>query len=120
MLGLNLVNVNKMRHIIEPLLQQCWSRSGMPYWVTKPQLFENAFETEILEGLQWEFSRNGAFTIMLRYRKTSSINRTKTQNPKLKCFLYPVAIDRRCSNYIWVINNFLLPTKVRLILEVFR
>ena len=27
--------------------------------------------------------------------------------------------DRRCSNYIWMINNF-LPTKVRLILETLR
>ena len=70
------------------------------------------------------------------YRKSSSINRTKSQHLRFlvsscNC-LFPIhrsqvlsrewrciwsSADRRCSNYIWVINN-LLPTKVWLIVEV--
>ena len=62
--------------------------------------------------------------LKLYYRKTSSINRTKSQSLNVSCILAQVSIhwsqvlswewrcswssaDRRCSNYIWVINNFI-------------
>ena len=61
-----------------------------------------------------------------KYRKTSSINRTKSQSLNVSCILAQLSslnpwsqvlswewrcgwssADRRCSNYIWVINNFI-------------
>ena len=63
---------------------------------------------------------------LIIYRKTSGISRTKSQNLNPSCIplqlssLHPVkpvlswewrcswsSADRRCSNYIWVINNFI-------------
>ena len=60
------------------------------------------------------------------YRKTSGISRTKSHNLNVSCILLQLSrsihwsqvlswewrcswssADRRCSNYIWVINNFI-------------
>ena len=67
------------------------------------------------------------------YRKTSSINRTKSQNINVSCLLLHWSLSNplkpcvklrmkmclRCPNYISVINN-LFPTKVQLMFEVLR
>ena len=72
------------------------------------------------------YTWNRSFGLGMYYSKTCCINHTKSQN--LMCFflscscLYPIhwrqvlsqvwrcgwsSADRRCSNYIWVINNFI-------------
>ena len=71
------------------------------------------------------------------YREISNIRCTKSQNLHDSCVVLQLSLpnplksgtrsrrrcswsiaDRPCSNYIWVINNFILPSKVWLILEI--
>ena len=82
-------------------------------------------------GLDWIFAILRTILHTTTYRKIFIISRTKSQSFKCSCIRSIHwshvlnwericswnSADRRCSNYIWVINN-LLPTKVRLILEV--
>ena len=70
---------------------------------------------------QWWWLKTG-----MKYHKTSSISHTKSQNLNVSCILLQSSLlnplkpgvklrwrcswsstDRRCSNYIWVINNFI-------------
>ena len=74
-----------------------------------------------------------------RYRQTSNISHNKSQKLNVLCLVLQVSLpnplkpgvksewrcssssaDRWCSNYIWVINNFIANHKVWLLLEVWQ
>ena len=94
------------------------AEAGVHFWD-----YGNAFLLEASRA--GELSQNIGVPVGLfqMYRQTFSINRTKLK--KLKCFSSRLAFvhwsqvlsrqwrcswssaDRRCSNYIWVINNFI-------------
>ena len=96
-------------------------------------IFEEEFNMDIpriISHRMWsslafcEITTKLNITIAVNYRKTSSISRTKSPNLNVSCLVLQWSLpnrlkpgwewrcswssaDRRCSNYIWVINNFI-------------
>ena len=120
--------VNTIHSITIPhwyILRQCICNGTLPHWEKKQFDLVYFYQTDL------------SFYCIENYLcKTSSISHTNSQNlivsscSCLRSIHWSQVLswewrcswssaDRRCSNYIWVINN-LVPSMVQLILEVLR